>query len=80
MEYHGYWFYDLRNDKIIQDKDLVEEYCFLNCPQSIDGPFKDEFAVRKYIEQHPNLSKDFNKSLQEFWEYCNQEVEYDNLY
>lgn len=80
MEYHGYWFYDLQNDKIIQAKNLIEEYCLLNCPQSVDGPFKDELDVRKYVEQHPNLSKEFNKSLQEFWEYCNQEVEYDNLY
>lgn len=94
MEYHGYWFYDLQNDKIIQAKDLTEEYCLLNCPQSIDGPFKEERDVKKYIEQHPNLSKEFNESLQKYLECCNreiiddekfwdnyiQEVGYDNLY
>lgn len=32
MEYHGYWFYDLKDGKIIQAKDLTEEYCLLNAP------------------------------------------------
>lgn len=32
MKYQGYWFWDLRNDKIIQAKDLNEEYVLLNCP------------------------------------------------
>lgn len=94
MEYHGYWFYDLQNNKIIQAKDLFEEYCFLNAPQFVDGPFKNEIDVKKYVEKHPNRSKEFNKDLQEYYEYCNrkiiddkkfwddyiQEVGYDNLY
>lgn len=94
MEYHGYWFYDLQNNKIIQAKDLFEEYCFLNVPQFVDGPFKNEIDVKKYVEKHPNRSEEFNKDLQEYYKYCNreiiddekfwddyiQEVGYDNLY
>lgn len=74
MEHHGYWFYDLQANKIIQAKDLLEEYCLLNCPQSVHGPFKDKIDVEKYVEKHPNLSEKFNKDLQEYWEYCNQEI------
>ena len=51
MEYHGYWFYDLQANKIIQAKDLLEEYCLLNCLQSVNGPFKDKIDVEKYVEQ-----------------------------
>ena len=71
MEYHGYWFYGLRNDEIIQAKDLTDEYCLLNAPQEYDGPFKTEEEVKKYKVTHPILSEQFNKDLQDYWEYCN---------
>ena len=38
--YHGYWFYGLKNDEIIQAKDLTEEYLILNCPQEIEILYK----------------------------------------
>lgn len=94
MKYKGFWFYGLRNDKILQAEDLMEEYILLNCPQEYDGPFKSKEAAEAYKTAHPNLSKEFNEDLQKMWEYCNQEivddekfwddyvqeVGYDNLY
>lgn len=80
MEYHGYWFYGLQDDEIIQAEDLINEYCLLNCPQAYDGPFKSKEDAELYKAAHPGLSEKFNKDLQEYWEYCNPEVSYDNLY
>lgn len=93
-EYSGYWFYWLRDDKIIQAKSLIEEYNLLNCPQEYVGPFKNEEDAELFKTNNPNLSKEFNQFLQEYWEYCHQEivddekfwddyiqeVGYDNLY
>lgn len=64
-EYHGYWFYGLRNDEIIQAKDLAEEYCLLNCPQEYDGPFTYEAQVIRYRLANPTLSRDFNQMLKD---------------
>lgn len=93
-EYGGYWFYWLRDDRIIQAKSLIEEYNLLNCPQEYIGPFKNEEDAELFRTNNPNLSKEFNQFLQEYWKYCNQEiiddekfwddyiqeVGYDNLY
>lgn len=80
MTYKGYWFYGLRNDEIIQAKDLTEEYCLLNCPQEYDGPFRSEEDAELYKAAHPGLSEKFNKDLQEYYEYCNPEINYDDIY
>ena len=68
--YHGYWFYGLKNDKIIQAKDLMEEYLLLNCPQEYAGPFKDQALAKYYKLAHPNASVDFNKDLNEYHKFC----------
>lgn len=68
--YHGYWFYGLKNDEIIQAKDLVEEYLILNCPQEYAGPFKDKALAEYYKLTHPNASIDFNKNLNEYYKFC----------
>ena len=65
LEYHGYWFYGLRNDEIIQAKDLVEEYSLLNCPQEYDGPFIYEAQAIRYRLANPTLSHDFNQMLKD---------------
>lgn len=80
MIYKGYWFYGLRNDEIIQAKDLTEEYCLLNCPQEYDGPFRSKEDAELYKAAHPGLSENFNKDLQEYYEYCNPEINYDDIY
>ena len=80
MIYKGYWFYGLRNDEIIQAKDLTEEYCILNCPQEYDGPFRSKEDAELYKAAHPDLSEKFNKDLQEYYEYCNPEINYDDIY
>ena len=80
MIYKGYWFYGLRNDEIIQAKDLTEEYCLLNCPQEYDGPFRSEEDAELYKTAHPGLSENFNKDLQAYYEYCNPEINYDDIY
>lgn len=80
MIYKGYWFYGLRNDEIIQAKNLTDEYCLLNCPQEYIGPFKNQEDAELYKAAHPNISKEFNNFLQEYYEYCNPEINYDNIY
>ena len=77
MIYKGYWFYGLRNDEIIQAKDLTDEYYLLNCPQEYDGPFRSKEDAELYKAAHPGLSEKFNKDLQEYYEYCNPEINYD---
>lgn len=69
MKYKGFWFYSLRNDKILQAEDLAEEYILLNCPQEYDGPFKTEKEAELYKANNPDLSKKFNKDLQDYYEY-----------
>ena len=67
-KYHGYWFWDLGDDKIIQSQDLMDEYCLLNCPQSVVGPFKTEAAANLYKAAHPDESKNFNEMLKDMEE------------
>lgn len=74
MKYHGYWFYGLRNNYIFQANDLIEEYYFLNCPQEFAGPFESEEDAELFQAINPGLSEKFNKDLQDYWEYCNQEI------
>lgn len=69
FEYHGYWFWDLGDDKIIQAKDLMDEYCLLNCPQSVTGPFKTEASANLYKAAHPDESKKFNEMLKDMEEF-----------
>lgn len=68
-QYHGYWFYGLRNDEIIQAKNLMEEYCILNCPQEYEGPFTTQDEAYNYYLTHPNLHKNFIKNLEEMERY-----------
>lgn len=68
--YHGYWFYGLKNDEIIQAKDLMEQYLILNSLQEYAGPFKDKALAEDYKLTHPNASVDFNKELNEYYKFC----------
>lgn len=68
-QYHGYWFYGLKDDTIIQAKNLTEEYCILNCPQEFDGPFRTEDDALVYRLNHPNLHKNYIKALKEIEEF-----------
>lgn len=67
--YHGYWFYHLRTDEIIQAKDLTEEYCILNCPQEYEGPFKTKLGACRYKAAHPDEHEKFMKMLKDMEEY-----------
>ena len=70
-KYYGYWFCDLSDNKIIQAQDLMDEYCLLNYPQSVTGPFKTEASANLYKATHPDESKKFNKMLKDMDEfYC----------
>lgn len=66
--YHGYWFYGLRKDEIIQAKDAVEEYTILNRPQEYMGPFPTRFEAWEFKSAHPKMSEEFNKQVQEMME------------
>ena len=68
-EYHGYWFWDLSDDKIIQAQDVMDEYCLLNCPQSVIGPFKTEANANLYKATHPDESTKFNEMLKDMEEF-----------
>lgn len=46
--YHGYWFFSLREDKVLQTEDLLDEYTILNCPQEYVGPFKTQRGAELY--------------------------------
>lgn len=72
-EYHGYWFYHLPTDKIVQAKDLTEEYCILNCPQEYEGPFKTKLNACRYRVAHPDAHEKYVKDLEEYWRFCNGE-------
>ena len=63
------WFYDILDDKIVEAKTITEEYCYLQSPQSYDGPFRNKEDVEKYLKKYPNLSKDLNKALEEMRPY-----------
>lgn len=67
-KYHGYWFYHLPTDKVVQAKNLAEEYCILNCPQEYEGPFKTQLNACRYRAAHPDESKKFNQMLKEMEE------------
>ena len=69
FEYHGYWFFSLREDKVHQAKDLLDEYTILNCPQECVGPFKTQAGAERYKAAHPNASKDFHQMLKEMEEF-----------
>ena len=64
------WFYSLRENKVIQATDSIEEYTFLNCPQEYLGPFQTEFLAKQYKINHPNESVNFNKHLKEYYKFC----------
>ena len=68
-QYHGYWFYGLKDDTIIQAKNLTEEYCILNCPQEFEGPFLTEDDALLYRINHPNLHKNYIKAIKEMEEF-----------
>ena len=72
-KYYGYWFYHLPTDKIIQAKDLTEEYCMLNYPQEYEGPFENELNACRYKVTHPNAHEEYVKDLEEYWRFCNGE-------
>lgn len=65
-EYHGYWFWDLGDNKIIQAKDLMDEYCLLNCPQSVLGPFKTEASANLYKAAHLDESKKIQRNVKRY--------------
>ena len=73
MKYHGYWFYHLPTDKIVQAKNLTEEYCILNCPQEYEGPFETKLNASCYKAAHPNAHEKYVKDLEEYWRFCNGE-------
>ena len=72
-KYYGYWFYHLPTDKIIQAKDLTEEYCMLNIPQEYEGPFETELNACCYKATHPDAHEEYVKDLEEYWRFCNGE-------
>ena len=63
--YHGYWFFSLREDKIFQSIDLLDEYTILNCSQEYMGPFNTQKEAEAYKATHPNESKIFHQMLKE---------------
>lgn len=67
--YRGYWFFSLREDEILQAKDLLDEYTILNCPQEYVGPFKTQRGAELYKSAHPDESKKFHQTLKEMKEY-----------
>jgi hypothetical protein len=67
-QYKGYWFWSLRDDTILKAKNLLEEYCILNCPQEYEGPFLTEDDALEYRLVHPNLHKSFIKAIKEMEE------------
>ena len=69
FEYHGYWFFSLRENKVHQAEDLLDEYTILNCPQEYVGPFKTQAGAERYKSAHPNASKDFHQMLKEMEEF-----------
>lgn len=67
--YHGYWFFGLREDKVLQSIDLLDEYTILNCPQGYVGPFNTQKEAETYKTTHPNESKKFHQMLKELEEF-----------
>lgn len=67
--YHGYWFFSLRDDKVLQAEDLLDEYTILNCPQEYVGPFKTQRGAELYKSTHPDESKKFHQMLKEMEEF-----------
>lgn len=67
--YHGYWFYALDDDTVIQAKTAIDEYCLLNCPQSVVGPFKTEADANLYRASHPDEHTQFVKMLKDMEEF-----------
>ena len=71
--YHGYWFYHVPTDKIVQAKDLTEEYCILNCPQEYEGPFITSLHAHQYRAKHPTAHKDYLQWVEDYQRFCNGE-------
>ena len=69
FNFHGYWFYGLRDDKIIQSKDAVDEYWLLNCPQEYIGPFSTQSEAWAYKAAHPEEHKKFHQTIKEMEEF-----------
>ena len=67
--YHGYWFFSLREDKILQAEDLLDEYIILFRPQEYIGPFKTQRDAELYKSTHPDESKEFHQMLKEMEEF-----------
>lgn len=68
-KYHGYWFYHLPTDEVVQAKDLTEEYCILNCSQEYEGPFKTSLNAHRYRAEHPTAHEDYVRMLKEMEEF-----------
>jgi len=69
MEYHGYWFWSLMDNKIIQSQNLIDEYSMLNCPQQYEGPFYCKDHAIAYKNKFPKLSENFIKAVKEMEEF-----------
>lgn len=67
--YHGYWFFGLRENKVLQSVDLLDEYTILNCPQEYVGPFNTQKEAEVYKTTHPNESKKFHQMLKDLEEF-----------
>lgn len=70
-DYHGYWFWDLQKDKIIQAKDVTDEYCLLHLPQCHEGPFVSQGAAEEFKKFNPHLSREFLRNMAEMEEFLN---------
>ena len=68
-QYCGYWFWNLRDDTILQAKDLTEEYCILNCPQEYEGPFHTKYEALAYRFAHPKMQEQFIKAIRDMEEF-----------
>lgn len=69
FNFHGYWFYGLRDDKIVQSKDSVDEYWLLNCPQEYIGPFLTRLEAWEYKTAYPEEHKKFHQTIKEMEEF-----------
>lgn len=72
-KYHGYWFYHVPTDEVVQAKDLTEEYCILNCPQEYEGPFKTSLNAHRYRAAHPTAHEEYLRWAEDYQRFCNGE-------
>jgi hypothetical protein len=73
LEY--YWFYSLRYDKVVHAENMIDEYCYLNCPQEYDGPFNTEEEAIAYQKANPHLTIEFNEFLEEYQRLIEEEIQ-----